>query len=525
MAEKIPIYLEEQTESVILKRMLDRIPADIDKAEGTYIWDALAPAAGELAQAAIWVQEMLRRGFADTTFGAYLDCRGNEHGITRRSAEKAKGLVVFTGTPGKVIPVGTTVATTADDALGISSIQFATEEEVVIDSTGKGVGKIAAQEPGLKGNVVAGAINLLPVPLNGVTGVANSDPTSGGLDIEDDATFLSRYLQRVRNPSSSGNRADYIKWAMDVPRVGGVSVIPVKYGPGTVSVAIINQSKEPADQALIDTVQNHIAPPHRLTVEAETMTTGGSGVSVDTNQTDDMGESRKMVYNAGGEGTIIHDKLTSLLPQLGIWQARVRVKVDAKTGSNDLLEIGVYNKSSEAWCKTTPTGSVNSLITLKASDLDVNFTNVVIEFYWNGQDNIELSLKRLQSDAATVVWVDQVQYMSTFSKDDGDGLAPIGARVTVEPAGMVLINVSSTITPSAGYNLSSVIAAVTQNLSTYVHNLAYSTDNDVRYIRIGQVIADTTGVLDYQNLLLNSGTANVEVGPQDVAVLGTVSLS
>jgi uncharacterized phage protein gp47/JayE len=299
----------------------------------------------------------------------------------------------------------------------------------------------------------------------------------------------------------------------------------VKYGPGTVSVAIINQSKEPADQALIDTVQNHIAPPHRLTVEAETMTTGGSGVSVDTNQTDDMGESRKMVYNAGGEGTIIHDKLTSLLPQLGIWQARVRVKVDAKTGSNDLLEIGVYNKSSEAWCKTTPTGSVNSLITLKASDLDVNFTNVVIEFYWNGQDNIELSLKRLQSDAATVVWVDQVQYMSTFSKDDGDGLAPIGARVTVEPAGMVLINVSSTITPSAGYNLSSVIAAVTQNLSTYVHNLAYSTDNDVRYIRIGQVIADTTGVLDYQNLLLNSGTANVEVGPQDVAVLGTVSLS
>jgi hypothetical protein len=199
--------------------------------------------------------------------------------------------------------------------------------------------------------------------------------------------------------------------------------------------------------------------------------------------------------------------------------------VDAKTGSNDLLEIGVYNKSSEAWCKTTPTGSVNSLITLKASDLDVNFTNVVIEFYWNGQDNIELSLKRLQSDAATVVWVDQVQYMSTFSKDDGDGLAPIGARVTVEPAGMVLINVSSTITPSAGYNLSSVIAAVTQNLSTYVHNLAYSTDNDVRYIRIGQVIADTTGVLDYQNLLLNSGTANVEVGPQDVAVLGTVSLS
>ncbi len=53
----LPEYLTEQTEEAIRQRILDTLPDDLDKAEGSYIWDAVSPMAIELALAAMWAQE------------------------------------------------------------------------------------------------------------------------------------------------------------------------------------------------------------------------------------------------------------------------------------------------------------------------------------------------------------------------------------------------------------------------------------------------------------------------------------
>ncbi|MDI6872288.1 MAG: baseplate J/gp47 family protein [Bacillota bacterium] len=520
----LPEYLTEQTDEAILKRMLDSLPADLDKAEGSYIWDALSPAAIELALAATWAQEVLRRGFASTTFGEYLDLRCEEHGITRRAATKATGQVKFTGTASTFIPAGTRVATPADPASGAAAVEFATTADVTLDGTGAGYADVEAVAAGASGNVPAGAISILATPVAGISAVTNLAATAGGLDTEDDASLLARYLQRVRNPSAGGNKADYEAWAMEVAGVGGVSVVPVRDGPGTVSVAVINADKEPADQALVDAVQNYIAPPWVNVVETEAMTRGGYGVSVDTSQADDTGDSVKMVYSASGAGTITH-ALNSLLQQPGIWQARPRVKVDATAGATDLLQVGVYNLSMSSWAKTTPSGSTDAVITLKASDLATAFGEKVVQFAWNGQDQLELRITRLTTDTTTTAWVDQVVFRSTFSKDTGDGKAPVGARVTVESAGSVVTNVSATLTIASGYDPATVKAAAAEAIRTYIQSLAYLEDNDVRYVRIGQAILDTPGVQDYSNLLVNGATANVPVGIQEVAVPGVVSIT
>ena len=39
---------ENVTYEEILKRMLDRVPSDVDKREGSIVYDALAPAAVEI---------------------------------------------------------------------------------------------------------------------------------------------------------------------------------------------------------------------------------------------------------------------------------------------------------------------------------------------------------------------------------------------------------------------------------------------------------------------------------------------
>lgn len=254
----LPEYLNDQTFEIILQRMLDKIPPDFDRSEGSFIYDALAAVAAELAQAAIWAQEVLRRGFAQTTFGQYLDLRAAEHGLTRKPAVKATGQVVFTGTPGTIIPRGTQVSTVGSETA--PAIFFTTTEDVTIGSDGTATANIEAVEAGATGNVTAGVIKLLAQPVSGVTGVTNPSPTTGGADEEDDASLLARLLLRVREPGTSGNKADYKQWALSVPGVGGVQVIPLWNGPGTVKVVLLGADKKPASADIVQAVQNYICP-------------------------------------------------------------------------------------------------------------------------------------------------------------------------------------------------------------------------------------------------------------------------
>lgn len=513
----LPNYLQEQTEEAIRRRMLDSLPSDLDKSEGSFIWDALSPAAIELAQAAIWAQEVLRRGFASTTFGPYLDLRCEEHGITRRPAVKSTGQVEFTGKPGTVIAAGTRVATAADAVNGVSSIEFMTKAAVTVGENGSVTADIEAVKPGTSGNVPAGSIVLVITPVPGLIGVTNPSALEGGIDTEEDASLLSRYLQKVRSPSAGGNKADYVNWALEVAGVGGVSVVPVRDGPGTVSVSIIDTNGEPASLALVEAVQNYIAPPWTSDHWAKDQTTGGSGISID-------GDSVKMEYDAQDTGSLTQ-AITDVLPQAGLWHARVRVKVDNVEGSANLLQVGMYNLTTQDWAKTTQGGTEDALIVFKGEQLSETFAYVHVPFYWNGSDQLQLRVIRLQDDPDTVVWIDRIEHRSAYSKDTGEGKAPIGAKVKVEPATAVLIHVSATLTIAPGYSADSVKAAVRQNISGYIRSLAFTDDNDVRHVRIGQAILDTPGVQDYKDLLVNGGTGNVAIGIQEVAVLGTVTLT
>ena len=63
---------EDITYDVILQRMLDRVPDNMDKREGSIIYDALAPAAVELQLMYIELDTILTETFADTAQRDYL---------------------------------------------------------------------------------------------------------------------------------------------------------------------------------------------------------------------------------------------------------------------------------------------------------------------------------------------------------------------------------------------------------------------------------------------------------------------
>jgi len=263
---------ENQTESVIKQRMLDQVSSDLDKRQGSFIYDGLSPAAIELALSYIELDRVLNLGFAQTTYGQYLDYRAGENGLERKAATNATGQVTITGSQGTPVPVGSIFATGA-------GIQFETTAEVTIDITGQVDADIEAVDAGAAGNVPAGTITEIPVSIQGVTGVMNTDPTTGGTDTETDAVLLGRVLDKVRLPATSGNAAHYKQWAKEVPGVGDAKVFPIWNGAGTVKVVVIDSNKQPASAQIVQDVADYIEEvrPIGATVTVESAT----GLAID----------------------------------------------------------------------------------------------------------------------------------------------------------------------------------------------------------------------------------------------------
>lgn len=262
-----PYYLEEQTEDQIMQRMLNKVPSDIDQSEGSFIWDAQAPVAFMLSEAAIWAQELLRRGFASTAASSddsyrseELDLRAAEHGVTRRAAVKAAGRITFTGEAGKVVPAGTVVATQADDVSGEASLEYETIAAVTLDANGKADTPVRALVAGKSSNVPAGAITIVSTAVNGVTGVTNAVALTGGTDVETDSSLLERFYAKVRNQGTSGNKAQYMQWAGEIAGVGASRVIPLWKGPGTVGIYLLDADKRAANADIVSAVQDYIDP-------------------------------------------------------------------------------------------------------------------------------------------------------------------------------------------------------------------------------------------------------------------------
>lgn len=226
----------------ILQRMLDRVPDDVDKREGSIIYNALAPAAFELAQMHIELDTVLEIVFANTSSGEYLDKRCAEMGIARKQATKA----IRKGEFDTSIPIGA--------KFGIENLVFTVSEN--IDGFNY---KLECQTTGEIGNTPFGA--LLPIDyVEGLTTAAISDVLVPGEDTETDESLLARFNTRVQKSSTSGNVYHYLEWANEVSGVGAAKVVPKWNGDNTVKVIIVGADMQPASSILVDEVQAYIDP-------------------------------------------------------------------------------------------------------------------------------------------------------------------------------------------------------------------------------------------------------------------------
>lgn len=234
----------------ILNELLSSVSDAYDKSPGSFIYDALAPAAIKLALIDESIDDSIEKLSIENLSGAELAQRIRERtGIIRRTATRAIGNVTLTGTGN--IQVGNVFETS-------NGTQFRATQNKLITSSG--VVTIEAVVPGPDGVVSAGTINLFPVTLTGFTAVTNAEPTQDGFDAESDNDLLQRYYDKIQTPTTSGNVSHYINWAKEISGVGDVKVFPLWDGDNTVKVLIIDSDRLPASNELVSVVQEYIDP-------------------------------------------------------------------------------------------------------------------------------------------------------------------------------------------------------------------------------------------------------------------------
>lgn len=237
----------------ILNRMLGRIPDTFDKRQGSIIYDALSPAAAELAQMAAEIEIFTEQTYVLTATGENLDNRGADFSIYRYQATNAIRIGEMTGTDGKpiVLPVGSRFA--------VPNIAGSMAFRLIENLPEHGKCLIECETPGTIGNTYYGAI--LPLFVINNLGVASIIGTQiPARDIETDDEFRIRIITRMSTKSFGGNVADYKEFTRAIAGVGNLKVFPIWQGGGTVKLSIIDGGYDPITPEFIKIVKDTIDP-------------------------------------------------------------------------------------------------------------------------------------------------------------------------------------------------------------------------------------------------------------------------
>lgn len=232
----------------ILDRMLERVSDEVDKREGSLIYNALSSAAAELAQMYIEIEVNKELSFVDTASEEELTRKCAEFGVNRTSATKAKREGIFKDKDGNVleIPLGS--------RFSLGDLNF-----IIIEKKQNGHFILECETSGSIGNKLFG--QLLPITyINGLATATLGDVLVPGEDEETDDQLRERYYEEVNEPAFGGNISDYKQKINAIEGVGGTKIFPAWNGGGTVKCVIISSDYTVPSRDLVKNVQSMIDP-------------------------------------------------------------------------------------------------------------------------------------------------------------------------------------------------------------------------------------------------------------------------
>ena len=101
---------------------------------------------------------------------------------------------------------------------------------------------------------------------------------------------------------------------------------------------------------------------------------------------------------------------------------------------------------------------------------------------------------------------------------------PIGANVSVVSATEKAINITANITLASGYSVEEIKSEFTNKVTEYLKEISFKSSY-VSNARLGNLLLDTNGVLDYTEFKINNLTTNIALSDIEVPKLGTINFT
>lgn len=141
---------------------------------------------------------------------------------------------------------------------------------------------------------------------------------------------------------------------------------------------------------------------------------------------------------------------------------------------------------------------------------------------WDGDNTVKVSILSVSNRAASETLVNEFQeYLDPGIEGMGNGVAPIGAFVTVTTATEVPINVTANVKLGSGY-AESHMPNIESKLEEFFSSIAYE-KTLVSFMSVGAAILDVPGVEFVSNLMINGKSEDIVLGAEEVPVIGTTN--
>ena len=244
---------ENMTYETILQRMMDTVSVlypNVDNREGSIIFNALAPAALELAIMYTELNNVLSESFVGTASREYLLQACSQMGIDTSAFKATNG--VHKGVFNVEVPV--------DSRWNHDLYNYTVTEYIGVNADGYHEYKLTCETYGKTPNVIVGDLIPITHAINNLTLAKVTECLIEGEDEMTDDEIRSTYYDYINTSALDGNVTQYKRWCDEYNGVGNSKVIPLWNGDNTVKVSILSSSNRAASEELIQEFQNYLDP-------------------------------------------------------------------------------------------------------------------------------------------------------------------------------------------------------------------------------------------------------------------------
>ena len=198
----------------------------------------------------------------------------------------------------------------------------------------------------------------------------------------------------------------------------------------------------------------------------------------------------------------------------GIYSVTNEEKID--NGYDEESDEELYNRYLLKVQNPATSGNENDYLQWALEVSGVGFAKVYP--LWNGNGTLKVVIADSNRQGADSELVEKVkEYIETQR--------PIGATVTVVSAEELALNISLKLSyNSKEYTLDQVKTNIKNSLNDYLKTIAF-VNTYVSITKIGALIFNSSGIIDYSDLTINGGTENITIADGQIPVLGEVTIS